>query len=83
MCNIAIYDDDTTLWSKRDQASSDLRQQLELASELESDLRDTVEWSKKWIVDFNAGKTQLVSFDRYNNTGAIDVKMDGSVLKEK
>ena len=83
MCNIAIYDDDTTLWSKRDQASSDLRQQLELASELESDLRDTVEWSKKWIVDFNAGKTQLVSFDRYNNTGAIAVKMDGSVLKEK
>ena len=83
MCNIAIYDDDTTLWSKRDQASSDLRQQLELASELESDLRDTVEWSKKWIVDFNAGKTQLVSFDRYNNTGAIDVEMDGSVLKEK
>ena len=83
MCNIAIYDDDTTLWSKRDQASSDLRQQLELASELESDLRDTVEWSKKWIVDFNAGKTQLVSFDRCNNTGAIDVKMDGSVLKEK
>ena len=83
MCNIAIYDDDTTLWSKRDQASSDLRQQLELASELESDLRDTVEWSKKWIVDFNAGQTQLVSFDRYNNTGAIDVKMDGSVLKEK
>ena len=43
MCNIAICDDDTTLWSKRDQASSDLRQQLELASELESDLRDSVE----------------------------------------
>ena len=83
MCNIAICDDDTTLWSKRDQASSDLRQQLELASELESDLRYSVEWSKKWIVDFNAGKTQLVSFDRYNNTGAIDVKMDGSVPKEK
>ena len=54
-------------------------QQLELASELESDLRDTVDWGKKWLVDFNAGKTQLVS----NNTGAIDVKMDGSVLEEK
>ena len=29
------------------------------------------------------GKTQLVSFDQSNNTGAIDVKMDGSVLEEK
>ena len=33
--------------------------------------------------DFNAGKIQLVSFDQSYNTGAIDVKMDGSVLKEK
>ena len=33
-CNIAIYTDDTTLYSKRNQAS-DLCQQLELASELE------------------------------------------------
>ena len=28
-------------------------------------------------------KTQLVSFDRSNNSGSIDVKMDGSVLEEK
>ena len=55
ICNIAIYADDTTLYSKCDQAS-DLWQQLELASELESDLQDTVDWSKKWLVDFNAGK---------------------------
>ena len=54
-----------------------------MASELESDLRDTVDWGRKWLVDFNAGKTQLVSFDRSKNTGAIDVKMDGSVLEEK
>ena len=38
---------------------------------------------RKWLVNFNAGKTQLVSFDRSNNIGAIDVKMDGSVLEEK
>ena len=37
---------------------------------------------RKWLVDFNAGKTQVVSFDPFNNIGAIDVKMDGSVLKE-
>ena len=82
ICNIVIYADDTTLYSKCYQAS-DLWQQLELASELESDLRDTVDWGKKWLVDFNAGKTQLVSFDRSNNNGSIDVKMDGSVLEEK
>ena len=46
ICNIAIYADDTTLYSKCDQAS-DLWQQLELASELESDLRDTVDWGRK------------------------------------
>ena len=40
ICDIAIYADDTTLYSKCDQAS-DLWQQLELASELESDLWDT------------------------------------------
>ena len=46
ICNIAMYADDTTLYSKCDQTS-----------ELESDLQDIVDWSRKWLVDFNAGKT--------------------------
>ena len=82
ICNIAIYADDTSLYSKCDQAS-DLWQQLELASEIETDLQDTADWGRKWLVDFNAGKTQLVLFDWSNNTGAIDVKMDGSAIGEK
>ena len=82
ICNIAIYADETTLHSKCDQAS-DLWQQLELTSELESDIQDPVDWGKKWLVDFNTGKAQLVSFDQSNNTGSIDVRMDGSVLEEK
>ena len=82
VCNIAIYADDTTLYSNCDQAS-DLWQQLELASERESDLWYTVEWGKRWLVDFNAGRTQLVLFDWSNNNGSIDKKMDGSVLEEK
>ena len=61
----------------------DLWQQLELASELESVLQDTVDWDRKWLVDFNARKTQLVLFDQSKNTGAIDVKIDGAVLEEK
>ena len=82
ICNIAIYADDTTLNSKCSQAS-DLWRQLELASEVESDLGDTVDWGKTWLVDFNAGKIQLVLFDCSNNNSSIDVKMDGSVLKGK
>ena len=82
ICDIAIYADDATLYSKCDRAS-DLWQQLELASELESDLRDTMDWGEKWLVDFNAGKIQLASFDWSNKKGSIDVKMDGSVLWEK
>ena len=33
------------------------------ASELESGLWDTVDWGRKWLLDFNGKKTQLVSFD--------------------
>ena len=57
------------------------KQQLKLAAELESDLQDTVDWGRKWVVDFNAGKTQLVLFDGSNNTAAIDVKMDVLIKK--
>ena len=42
-----------------------------------------MDWGKKWLVDFNAGKTQLVLFDRSNNNGSINVKTDGSVPDEK
>ena len=45
LSDIVIYADDTTLYSKCDQAY-DMWQHLELASELESDLRDTVDWGK-------------------------------------
>ena len=50
---------------------------------IKSDQQDTVDWGKKWLVDFNAGKTQVVSFDQSNNTGSIGVKIDGPVLEEK
>ena len=42
-----------------------------------------MDWGKEWLVDFNAGKTQLLSFGQHNNNGSTDVKMDGSVLEEK
>ena len=42
-----------------------------------------MDWGKKWLVDFKAGKIQLVSFDQSKNNGSTDVKIDGSVLEEK
>ena len=45
IANVAIYGDDTTLYSKCDKPS-DLWQQLDLTSELESFLQDTVVWGR-------------------------------------
>ena len=42
-----------------------------------------MDWCKKWLVRFNAGKAQLALFDWPNNTGAIDGKMYKSALEEK
>ena len=75
--NVASYADGTTLYSKCDQ-TFDLRQHLELASKLESDLPEIADWDRKWLVDFNAGKCQLVLFDQ-----SIDVKLDRSVFEVK
>ena len=47
ICGIVIYADDTALYSKWDQ-TSDSWQQLEFASELESDLQDT-DWGRNWF----------------------------------
>ena len=55
ICNIAIYGDDTTLYSKCDRAS-DLWQQLELASELESDLQGTLDWDNDHANSFSPHK---------------------------
>ena len=38
---------------------------------------------RNWLVDFNTGKTQLALTDRSNNTGAIYMKIGGSVPEEK
>ena len=54
-----------------------------MAPELKFNLQDTVDWRRKWLVDFNAGKTQFVLFGWYNKTGAIDLKMYGSFLEKK
>ena len=81
VCNIAIYADDTTLHSKCDQAS-DLGNNQNCLLNLIL-IYETVDWGRKWLVDLNAGKTQLVSFCLSDSTGAIDVRMDGLILRKK
>ena len=39
-------------------------------------------WGRKWVVDFDARKTQVASFDLSNTTGAIDVKILGLFLRK-
>ena len=58
-------------------------QQLKIAPEVESDLRDTVDWGRRRLADLNSGKIQLVLYDRSIKTGAIHVKMDGYILEKK
>ena len=70
---------DTTLYSKFDEASCSWKQR-DLAAELESDLQDIVDWGKKWLVYLKTGKTQIVSFDPSNNTGATDMTVYGCIL---
>ena len=82
ICYFAIYEDDTTLCSKCDQ-EFDLRL-------LNLNLTYKTLWTGagsglliSLLEKLNWFKTQVVWFDWSNNTGAIDVKMDGSVLVEK
>ena len=54
-----------------------------MVSEFKSDRRDTIDWDRKWLVNFNTRKTQLVSFDLVTNSGVINGKMEESVLQKK
>ena len=77
MLSVILLSDNTTLYFKCDQVS-DLWQQLELASEIESDLQTLWTGSRSGLLISVLGKL----LDRSNNTGSIDVKVDGSVLEE-
>ena len=55
---------DDTKWNKMPSLLIPaLWKELQLCSELESDLKGTVERSMKWLVDLNTKKNQLLLFD--------------------
>ena len=63
--SIDILPDDTTLCSMFDQAT-DLCSQSKLASELEPELQDTVDWGRKWLVPLTGLITLVLgSFTKY------------------
>ena len=80
LVKVICYADDTALYYKYDLVSN-LWQQLEAACDLEAELPDTVDWGRKWLVHFNAGKTQVVLFDWSDNSGAIDVKITAQKME--
>ena len=55
---------------------------LELASEFESDIRDTANWGMKWLVVFNAGKTQPDLFDQSKTLVLLVWKWMGLFLRK-
>ena len=78
---LAIYADDSTLYSCLDK-TDDLFDMVELAANLEYDLRSTVEWGKKWLVSFNTSKTKLLSINRFSSPILPSVAMEGTSLPE-
>ena len=80
ICNIAIYADDTTLYSQCDQAF-DLCNNKNWLLNLNLNY-EALNWGRKWLVGFNTGKTELVLFDQSDNTCVIYVKMMGLFLRK-
>ena len=76
ICSVAIDADDTTLYF-RCGPTFGVWQQLELTSELESDLEDTLGLSRKRFVDSNMVETQLFPFNHSDNCSATNLKMKG------
>ena len=75
VCNIVIYTDDTTLYSLFWWYYSLLNYSLSVIIHLIcgnnlnwllnlSLIYETMDWGKKWFIDFNAGKTQLFSWGK-------------------
>ena len=80
LSQIAIYADDTTVYDCQEE--TDAFSMLDQARCLESDLHDIVEWGKKWLVTFNAGKTKLLSVSKCHRATPFSIPMNGKDLPE-
>ena len=85
LSKLAIYADDTTVYSCLGK-TNDVFDKVEMAAELEVDLRTVVEWGDKWLVTFNSSKTKLLSINRFKPDPFISAfryhQMNGAELPE-
>ena len=81
LSQLAIYADDTTIYSCLGK-TNDHFDKVELAAEVEVDLRTVAEWGEKWLVSFNATKTKLLSINRFKDPFLPPVMMNGVKLPE-
>ena len=61
---MALFADDTTIFSSLDKKSSPFVR-LEQAADLECDLSSVIDWGLKLLVNFNPSKTQLFTANNY------------------
>ena len=81
LSKLAIYADDTTVYSCLGK-TNDVFDKVEMAAELEVDLRTVVEWGDKWLVTFNSSKTKLLSINQFKDPFLPSVMMNGAELPE-
>ena len=72
-CKLGLFADDTTLYSSVGRSAGDF-EKVELAGDLEADLRCITEWGNRWLVTFNSTKTKLLSINRRIHPFLPDVK---------
>ena len=81
LSKVAIYADDTTVYSCLGK-TNDVFDKVEMAAEIEVDLRTVVEWDDKWLVTFNSSKAKLLSINRFKDPFLPSVMMNGTELPE-
>ena len=80
-CKLGIFADDTTLYSSVGKSSGEF-EKIEMAADLEADLRSVTEWGERWLVTFNASKTKLLSINRRKCPDLPEIFMDHKPLPE-
>ena len=82
LSKLAIYADDTTLYSSLERSKEIEWDRLELAADLEYDLRTITEWGDQWLVSFNSAKTKLLSINKFKHPNLPPISMGGKALPE-
>ena len=75
---IDVFADDITLYS----ISSKSQNFHAMTTNLTSDLSSIADWSKKWLIYFNASKTKTIIFHHHKSFAASPIIMDDTHLHD-